>query len=247
MLCSSLCSYIIFKNFSLVIFIESFFFSKLGSNQFILINITDLFDIIWYICLKNAFFLSSLYFGYSVFYFFKPGWYEYQTFFETKLFQNFVWIWFIYLLIFYFYFLPLVLKFLTHWDINYWEDLFYIKFELSLLNYVKWLFYIKFYFIFVFHFIYILIFWVYFLLELKMSYFILKKNKKQIFYVILCCLFFLSPPDLSLQIFLLIVTIFLTEIIYFFLCFKILYINIYNYANNTTTIKKFSKIKNKKK
>nr|WCH57891.1 Sec-independent protein translocase component TatC [Hypnea nidulans] len=239
MICYGLCSYIIFRDLPLVIFIESFFFLKLGFNQFILINITDLFDLIWFICLKNAFFLSSLYFSYSVLSFFKPGWYKYQNLFQIKLCKNFFFIWISYLWIFYFYFLSSVLKFLTQWDIHYWRDLFQIKFELSLLNYVTWLLYIKFYVFFVFQFAYILLFWTYILLELKMLYLIIKNNKKQVFYMILCFLFLLSPPEISLQIFLLVITIFLLEIIYFFICFMVLNTNIQEYADYTATIKKF--------
>lgn len=46
LICCIMCIYIITQHLSLVVFLESFFFIKLGFNEVILINITDLFDLI---------------------------------------------------------------------------------------------------------------------------------------------------------------------------------------------------------
>nr|WCH57699.1 Sec-independent protein translocase component TatC [Hypnea musciformis] len=247
MVCCVFCSFVIFKNLSLVIFIESFFFTTLGFRKFILINITDLVDLLWYICFQNALFSSSLYFGYSIFQFCNPGWYHYQNFIQVLLYKNGLKLWLLVLGIFYFYFLPLILTFLTQWKIHHWTDSFYVKFELNLFHYVIWVLYLKFYFVFIFYFIVLFLFQSYILVELKILYKMLKKNKKQIFYIILCLLFLMSPPDGFFQIFLLIITILLIEMMYFFMCFIITNTNIYSYAYGTTITKKIKKKKIKKK
>nr|WCH57627.1 Sec-independent protein translocase component TatC [Hypnea wynnei] len=241
--CFLLCNYLIFKNISLVIFIESFFFFKLGFDQFILMNVTDLLDLMWYICLKNSLFFSSIYFYYSVVYFFKPCSYFYQYFYQIKLYSNFIKIGIFSLCVFYLSVLPLVLKFLTQWDLQYFKNLLHVKYELSLLYYVTWLFYIKFFFIFMCKFFSWLFVQIYFLVELKLLYTILSKFKKQIFYGILCFLYLLSPPEVVMQILLLIINMILVEAFYFYICFVMQNTNIYKYAYNTTTIKKISKKK----
>nr|WCH57675.1 Sec-independent protein translocase component TatC [Hypnea cryptica] len=247
MICCISCSFVIFKNLPLVIFIESFFFTTLGFHKFILVNITDLFDLLWYICLQNALFFSLAYFGYSIFQFCKPSWYQYQSFFQSKLYKNSLKLWFLLVSAFYFYVLPSILNFLTQWEINHWTDLFYVKFELNLFQYVLWVLYMKFYFIFIFHFIFLFLFQGYFLIELKTLYKMSKRYKKQIFYITLCLLFLVSPPDLPFQIFLLIITIFLMEIAYFLICFKIINKNICSYAYCTAIDKKTKKKKTKEK
>nr|WCH57771.1 Sec-independent protein translocase component TatC [Hypnea flava] len=218
-MCCILCSYIIIRHLSSVIFIESFFFIKLGFNQVILINITDLFDLMWYTCLNNTLFCSSVYFCYSLVYFFKPSWYSYQEFYRLYLFKNLLNIGIFSLWVFYFYLLPLVLDFLTNWDINYFGDLVYIKFKLSLFHYITWVLCIKFYFIAITQLLSWFFIQVSFLIELKNVYFILKKYKKSVFYVILCVLYLISPPDICLQFFILILNIVLVEILYFYICF----------------------------
>nr|WCH57795.1 Sec-independent protein translocase component TatC [Hypnea spinella] len=241
-MCCALCGYLISQHLSLIIFIESFFFIKLGFNQVVLINITDLFDLIWYICLKNSLFFSIVYFCHSTTCFFKPSWYFYQEFYRIKLFQNLLSVSVLALLVFYSFVLPSVLKFLTNWDINYFGDLLYIKFQLSLLHYIIWALCIKFCFIFIALFLYWFFIQFYFLVELKVFYTVLKSYKKLVFYVILCFLYFLSPPDVFLQIFILIINTILIEMFYFYICFFIQNIKIYKYANNSTTFKKIEEI-----
>nr|WCH58011.1 Sec-independent protein translocase component TatC [Hypnea brasiliensis] len=226
-LCSVFCGYIIIQHLSLVIFIESVLFIKFGFNQVILINITDLFDLIWHICLKHSLYFSSIYFYYSLIYFFKPGWYFYQYFYIFRSFKSLLNISICSLLVFYGYILPLILKFLTQWDINYLGDLLHIEFKLSLLHYIIWSLCMKFFFIFIIQFLVWIFIQFYFLMELKILYKRLKKYKNQIFYGVLCFLYLLSPPDLYLQILILILNVGLTEALYFLICFIIKNINIY--------------------
>nr|WCH57915.1 Sec-independent protein translocase component TatC [Hypnea nidifica] len=240
-MCCMLCGYIVLQHLSLIIFLESILFTQLGFNQVILLNITDLFDLIWLICLKNALFFSSIYCYYSLVYFFKPSWYQYQDFYILQLFKNLLKMGFIFLFVLYMYILPLILVFLTQWDINFLKDTFYIKFQLSLLHYITWIFYIKFCFIFMSQFSVWFFTQFYFLIELKIFYKKLKKYKNQIFYGTLCFLYMLSPPDLSLQIFILILNMSLIETLYFYICFIIKNTNFYRHAYNTTTLKKIKK------
>nr|YP_010732371.1 succinate dehydrogenase subunit 4 [Hypnea edeniana]WDY85167.1 succinate dehydrogenase subunit 4 [Hypnea edeniana] len=125
---------------------------------------------------------------------------------------------------------------------NYFGDLLYIKFKLSLLHYIIWIFCIKFCFIFMVLLLSWLYMQLYFLIELKTFYIILKKYKKLVFYGLLCFLYFLFPPDLLLQLPILILNIVLIEVFYFYICLIIQNTTSDKYANNTTTFKKIKKV-----
>nr|WCH57963.1 Sec-independent protein translocase component TatC [Calliblepharis sp.] len=236
-MCFIFCNFIIFCNLPLIFLIESYSFLKLYTSKFLLINITDLFDIIWYTCIQNSFLFSYIFFYYQLISFNKPGWYLYQHFFKDLLYKSSIFIILLFLLFYYFYYFHLILKFLTQWDIIYFKDILNIEFELSLLNYVKWLFWVKIYFGFLFYLVFLIIFKMFYLIYKKTLYIIFKFYKNQILFFIITFLFLLSPSEAYIQFLLLIISFLLVEFLFFFICFIIINSNSIH-ANNSTIIKK---------
>nr|WCH57651.1 Sec-independent protein translocase component TatC [Hypnea sp.] len=221
-LCFSFCILIIFYNITLVLLVESYSFIKLYNTKFILINITDLFDIIWLTCIQNAFLFSYIYFHYQIMVFNKSSWYIYQHIFKNALYKFINLLLLLCFLFFYLYFLPSILKFLTQWDIINFSDLLNVEFELSLLNYIKWILCIKFYFIIYIYFFFIILFKIFYFIKMKLFYINYKNYKKQIIFSIISISYLLAPPDIYLQFILFVIDLSLLEIVYFCVCFKVI-------------------------
>nr|YP_010937578.1 protein translocase subunit SecY [Grateloupia asiatica]WKW95608.1 protein translocase subunit SecY [Grateloupia asiatica] len=230
-----LCGIISIYNINWLLLILTYPFLKLFTKKFITTHVTDLFDVVW--ILTNSFsfsFILPLTF-YHLLNFFKSSWQTYQINILKTTYYHACIVLSVITILCYTIFLPTTLNFLIYWEkIEQTNSLLMIDTEFRILNFVYWA--LNFHYSFAFlTFLYLVItflFWT--LTKPTRIYFLIKLYRKQFSFCSLILLFFLSPPDVFLQFFLVLFVIIFYEIVFFFVCYKLSNSNHYAYSKSTT-------------
>nr|UAD89490.1 Sec-independent protein translocase component TatC [Gracilaria changii] len=216
----SLCVIIASLNIYYLILFEVYPFTAYKLKKFIVTNIMDLFDVIWFLIISKSFFFVFPYWIFQLYKFNSSGWYIYQLkFFRKSFFFSFC-IVFVIISFVHFYLLPFILHFLTKWEVKN-DALFDIFIEFRIINYIKWVLAFR-YIIGSLSFIVFLLslhFW--FLIKKHQVYFLVKYYRKSFIFITLCILFLVIPPDSFFQVLFLILVFAIFEIVFLFVCFKL--------------------------
>ena len=196
-------------------------FLKFSNKKYIITHTTDFINLLWLLSFSTSGFVTFPLFFYHLVQFSKASWYSYQL----KLIKKLLFIPFILscnLLIFcYTNFLPLVLHFLTQWNIDRISNFVNVEVELRLLNYLIWVLTFKYNFIFLIYFFTTLSIFAIFLITAKNIYKIIKYHRKKFSFISILIFFLLAPPDIFLQFFIIVSICLFYEIIFFNICYQV--------------------------
>ena len=219
-----LCFILFFNHINTVFLFETFpLLFILSKKRFILTQITQLFNILWFYCNFLSFLFTFPLIIYYVNLFFNSSWYHYQITLY-KLLTNLTFFIFVS-----FYFLthitiiPNVLEFLLYWEIVDEYSLLKIEAEISLFFYIIWSLRFKFVLAFVLSNLFFLLLLTFSILKTLQLYILIQKFKKILIFIVLCFLFFLIPPDFWIQLILTLISYILIEFLFLLIC-----INFYN-------------------
>nr|YP_009365205.1 SecY [Gracilaria changii]ARJ60487.1 SecY [Gracilaria changii]ART65156.1 secY [Gracilaria changii] len=222
-----LCILIASLNTYYLIFFEVYPFVIYKLKKFIVTNVTDLFDVIWFLIISKSFFFVFPYWIFQLYKFNSSSWYKYQLKFFKKSFYFSFFFGFVIISFVHFYLLPFILYFLTKWEMQN-NDLFDIFIEFRIINYIKWVVTFR-CIIGSLSFIFFLLglhFW--FLVKKHQVYFLVKYYRKSFIFITLCIFCLVIPPDSFFQVLFLTVIIF--ELVFLFVCFKLCK-KFFKYAN----------------
>nr|YP_009490433.1 SecY [Gracilaria tenuistipitata]ARU07664.1 SecY [Gracilaria tenuistipitata]AWH62562.1 SecY [Gracilaria tenuistipitata]AWH62587.1 SecY [Gracilaria tenuistipitata var. liui]AXI97764.1 Sec-independent protein translocase component TatC [Gracilaria tenuistipitata] len=213
------CMIIASLNIYYLIFFEVYPFVIFEIKKFIVTNVMDLFNIVWFLIISKSFFFIFPYWVFHIYKFCSTSWYKYQLKFLKKSFN----IAFLFSLFcsnfFYFFLLPSILYLLTKWEIQN-TNLFGIFIEFRIISYVKWVLTFRYLIGSFSFFICLILLHIWTLLTIDHIYFFIKHYRKVLLFILLCILFLLIPPDGFLQVFLIGFVFFLFEIVFLFICYK---------------------------
>nr|YP_009774172.1 Sec-independent protein translocase [Caulacanthus okamurae]QIZ74789.1 Sec-independent protein translocase [Caulacanthus okamurae] len=217
----SLCVCVVFFNIELFFLIETYSFLKLGSKQFLALNVTDFIDVIWTLSVfMSTIFIYPLFLHHACS-FFKNCWYDYQTYFVKKVVFKSYALYIISLIFCYIHVLPLVFCFLFQWEAKSLKTILSIKVELNILSYTLWVISFKHHFSYTLHVILLVIAAANVLFNFLKVYHFFKTYKKHLSFYSLVLIFLFSPPDVYLQ-FMLVLFIFLSaELVFLVMCYLI--------------------------
>nr|QJH88457.1 tatC [Pterocladia lucida] len=235
---------VILNQFDTLIFIEIIPFIDL-QQKFIVVGVTDLLELLWFLTLTlTPLFAWPLIILHLV-HFFRAGWYNYQLYFIKIIFKYVFMVYSFTIIGCHWVLLPNILSLLIQWDnvFTRYKTILHINPQFNILDYVIWMvefhYTINFWLLIFFSYVIIL----YLVKKLKANYKTMKYQRKIILFNLITVSFILSPPDLHLQLFTIIFFYIFIELIFFFLCFRlintitVLKLNTIN-ANYSTTIKK---------
>jgi len=215
---------IIFFNYIEILFLFEVYplLIILPTKRFILTQITQLFNSIWFFSLiLSSFFIYPLA-AYELKYFFNSGWYNYQI----KLCKNLFIINLIFFIISFFiisfFIIPMSIHFFLYWEILDDYSLLRIEAEISLYFYIVWLTTFKFTVTFVLLYYIKLLIIIFYVTKIKFIYFYSLKYKKIVTFTIICLLFILVPPEFIVQMLIVLLTFIFVELFFFFICIKYL-------------------------
>lgn len=234
-----LCTIIAFFNINILLLVETYPYLKFANKQFIVIHTTDLINVIWTLSTSVSFLFVFPFYFYQLFLFFKSSWYTYQIeFIKTNIIVS-VLFYITSFFVCYIYVIPMFLKFLSQWEVKYFKNTLSILFDLRIFDYINWILLMKYSICCFIYVITLFIIKVYYLVNFKKIYKLIKLYKKQVFFINLLFLFILSPSDLFLQLYLIFLNFILIEFFYFL--FFYITTNYFNQTNaySTTTFKKF--------
>nr|YP_009511913.1 Sec-independent protein translocase component TatC [Gracilariopsis mclachlanii]AXI97840.1 Sec-independent protein translocase component TatC [Gracilariopsis mclachlanii] len=218
----SFCFCLLISSFNIynILFFETYPFLKLASRKFIVTNVMDLFDVLCLLFFSKAILFSFPYAMFQLYKFSSSSWYVYQCFFFRRC-MKFAFVTSLIVLIFIqLILLPLLLQFLTLWEIR--EDsLINIFVEFRLLSYVKWVLTFRYLISSLSFFIFLLLSQIWLLMDIKRVYFLIKCYRKMFIFITLFVLFLLIPPDGFLQIFLILLICIIFEAVFLFVCYKL--------------------------
>nr|YP_010881025.1 Sec-independent protein translocase component TatC [Grateloupia cornea]WIA66143.1 Sec-independent protein translocase component TatC [Grateloupia cornea] len=220
------CGIISIYNINWLLFVLTYPLLKPFTKKFITTHVTDLFDVVWILTNSISFlFVLPLVF-YQLLNFFKSSWYTYQINTLKTIHYYACIVLSAITTSCYTIFLPTTLNFLIYWEkIEQTDSLLMINAEFRILDFVYWALNFQYSFAFLV-FSYLVIassLWI--LIKPTKVYFLIKSYRKQFSFCSLTLLFFLSPPDVFLQFFLVLFVIVLYEIVFFFVCYKISNLN----------------------
>nr|YP_010199857.1 Sec-independent protein translocase component TatC [Crassiphycus usneoides]UAD89865.1 Sec-independent protein translocase component TatC [Crassiphycus usneoides] len=225
-----LCVILASLNTYYLILFEVYPFILYELKKFIVTNIMDLFDVIWFMIISKSFFFVFPYWTFQLYKFSSSSWYKYQLkFFKKSYYFSFL-LTFFSLGFLHFSLLPLILYFLTKWEIKK-GDLFSVFVEFRIISYIKWVLTFRYFVGSLIFVIFLLTLHLWFLIKINRIYFLIKYYRKSFIFGILCILFLVTPPDSFLQVFFLILIFLIFETVFLFVCYKLCNIKILKYAN----------------
>lgn len=214
------CLIICFWYVQIWLLIETYPFLQFSNKKFIATQTTDLIDAVWIITFSTSFLFVYPFFVYQIILFSKNSWYEYQMYFIIKLFCYSSILYVISLLFCYYYLLPILLGFLSQWEIKQTESILNIEIEFRILNYVQWILTFRYVFSFLFYIVTFFICFFSFLLNSMIKYNLLKFHRKIFIFLNTLFFFLITPSDFYLQLFVILYSFIFYEIIFLFLCYK---------------------------
>lgn len=222
-LCLILCLILSLHNIFLLILFKTSFFLSYFSKEFILTQLTDFFEIIWFIIPDFLFsFLFSL-FLYHLYDFFIPSYYYFQKKLVKKLFL----LLFLSINLIYYHYhlitLPILFDFFINWNIlnPKLNNLLLVTLKIHLFSYLKWVSVFHFILTNCFSFFILIIYKFWLLVPINVIYSLLKLQKKKIIYFIIFCFYLVTSFDVYLLFFLTLIILFTYEIFFFFVCFNL--------------------------
>nr|YP_010395073.1 Sec-independent protein translocase component TatC [Polyopes affinis]UQJ72514.1 Sec-independent protein translocase component TatC [Polyopes affinis] len=214
------CLVIGFWHVQIWLLIETYPFLQFSNKKFIATQTTDLIDAVWIITFSTSFLFVYPFFVYQIVLFSKNSWYEYQIHFIIKLFFYSLMLYIISLLFCYYFFLPILLDFLSQWEIKQTKSILNIEIEFRILNYVQWTLTFRYVFCFIFYIITFFTCFFSFLLNSTVKYNLLKSYRKLFIFFNILFIFLIIPSDFYLQFFVISYSFIFYELIFFFLCYK---------------------------
>ena len=200
--------------------IETYPFLQLSNKKFISTQTTDLIDAVWILTFSTSFLFVYPFFVYQIISFSKNSWYEYQIYFTTNLFCYSLVLYVISLLFLYYYFLPILLDFLSQWEIKQTTSILNIEIEFRILNYIQWILTFRYVFSFLFYVVTLFVCFFSFLLNSIIKYNLLKFHRKLFIFLNTLFFFLIIPSDFYLQFLVIFSSFTLYEIVFLFLCYK---------------------------
>nr|YP_009511787.1 Sec-independent protein translocase component TatC [Gracilaria caudata]AXI97664.1 Sec-independent protein translocase component TatC [Gracilaria caudata] len=225
-----LCIIVASLNTYYLILFEVYPFVTYELKKFIVTNIMDLFDMIWYLVISQSFFFVFPYWIFQLYKFSSSSWYLYQLKFFKKSFYFSFSLTFLSLSLIHFGLLPFILYFLTKWEVKN-DDLFSIFVEFRVISYINWVLTFRYFLGSLIFLIFLVILHLWFLMKINYIYFLIKHYRKSFIFGILCILFLVTPPDGFLQGFFLILIFLIFETVFLFVCYKLCSIRFLKYAN----------------
>nr|YP_010921940.1 Sec-independent protein translocase component TatC [Grateloupia turuturu]YP_010986438.1 SecY-independent protein translocase component TatC [Pachymeniopsis lanceolata]WIM51246.1 Sec-independent protein translocase component TatC [Grateloupia turuturu]WOL37406.1 SecY-independent protein translocase component TatC [Pachymeniopsis lanceolata] len=217
-----LCGIISIYNVNWLFLVLTYPFLKLFNKKFIITQVTDLFNVTWILTNSISFlFILPLTF-WQLLNFFKPSWYTYQIDILKVAFQYAFIVLGAAAVLCYATFLPSILNFLIYWEkIEQNSSILTIDTEFRILNFICWVlnFQYSFAFLILLYLVVISLLWI--LMKFIKVYFLIKLYRKQLSFFSLVLLFFLLPPDIFLQFFLIFFINIFYEAVFFFVCYKV--------------------------
>ena len=216
------CWIIFFNNIEILFLFEVFpFVSILSNKRFILVQVTQLINTIWFFCifLCSVWIMPLIY--YNIQYFFISSWYNYQL----KVYYIFSWYFiFIFFCLFFFNHFIVVLnllKFFFYCEIIDEYSLLKIEAEISLISYITWICMFKFITSFFVSIIFVVMHFVFCAIDIIYLYTPILIYKQILSFIIICICFFFIPPDFFLQLFLTVLIFISIEFSFFLACVKL--------------------------
>ena len=216
----TICLIIAFQNIELLLLVETYPFLELSHKKFIVTQTTDLINSIWLLVFSNSFFVVFPMFFYQIIGFSKTGWYCYQLDFSIKILIFPLVICYVSVFFCYFKIFPVILNFLTHWNLDQIKVFLSLEIEFRILNYLHWILLLRYCFSFLTYIFVMLIIQINYLVFSQNIYAIIKYHRKKICFSTILVLFILAPPDIFLQFFIIFITFVIYEFIFFILCYK---------------------------
>ena len=228
-----LCWVIFLNHIEVLLLFETLpFLLNFNEKRFIITQLTQLLTIIWFF---NSWISCILIFPLVMHhfkYFFLASWYKYQS----LLFQNLLKVFFLsfiltYLLI-HFLLLPNIFSFFLQWENLDKRSLLKIEAEVTLISYINWVFSFKYLIsFFISNFSFLVTLLSYFIEIFQFYLFILSHKKLLIFLVFFFFIVFL-PPDLTLELLLIIFIYKSMELLFFYVCLKLYICNKFKIFKN---------------
>nr|WDA66145.1 preprotein translocase subunit SecY [Lithothamnion corallioides] len=215
-----ICLVILFLNIEILFLFEIYPFMNITNNRFISTRLTDFVDVVWTL----SAFMSTLFvlplFVYHINSFFYNSWYTYQINFFKKLIRISIISFLITYFIIHNNLLSSIFTFFLYWEITEESSLLRIEAETTILSYMNWILFFKslFSFLFSLGLFNLLILLNFIKIKYIHKYFKLYKN---IFiYLFIFLSFLITPPDLFLQLFIILFNLILFNLILFILCIQ---------------------------
>nr|YP_004062237.1 SecY [Plocamiocolax pulvinata]ADR03253.1 SecY [Plocamiocolax pulvinata] len=228
-----ICISVSFLYFESILLLEIYPVIKGLFGNFIIIHITEVFDIIYLSILSMSCFCIMPLFIYQFYCFFNIGWYFYQIQFVKK--NLFIYNSFIIILLFFYYYsiLPNTLFFFTQWSFFKKISFFLnIEIDFNVFLYITWVLKLRYNFIVLLLGILLLSVHLGLFYPVWLFYILIKFYRKQLFFLSVTIIYFIIPPDIFLQIILILFLIIIYEVIFFLICYKFVNFNDNNYAYN---------------
>lgn len=223
-----LCWIIFFNHIEILFLFETYpLLHVLTTKRFILTQVTQLFNTIWFFSSTiSTIFIYPLYI-YIFQYFLTSSWYYYQIkLYKTLTVKNLVLFSIVHFLI-QFFLLPNILNFFLYWEISDEYSLLRVEAEISLYFYILWLATFKFALVTILIMLTKILTLSLYVASINLIYFYLLKFKKLFLFSIVLCLCLLIPPDLLTQILLTFLIYIFVELFFFYICIKYLIKNAY--------------------
>lgn len=192
-------------------------------KRFIVTQLTQLFNTIWFICTILGFTFTFPLFVYHIGLFFGSGWYIYQIRLYKLVLNSFYQIFLITYLFNHLFLIPCIIKFFLYWEILDEYSLLRIEAEISISFYIEWIFIFKFLISFLLSTTILFIITLLYFLRIKYLYSIVLSQKNFFVFIGLFILMFLTPPDFLVQLLLIVISFGFFELFLFFTCIKLLF------------------------
>jgi len=226
------CWLVCFNNIETIFLFEVYpLLSILPKKRFILTQITQLFNIIWYFSIIIAAIISYPLAVFKLKSFLTSGYYAYQIkLYNNFIIKNLVMASFIYILI-HFHLIPNLISFFLYWEISNDYSLLRIEAEISLYFYLLWSTSFKFILTFTFIVLNKMLTIFTYIFNVSHFYIYFLKLKKVFIFNLVCLFFLLTPPELVIQILIICCTYVIIESFFFCVCMKYLIKNAYIKTN----------------
>lgn len=228
-LVSYLLCWIVFFNYIEILFLFEVYplLYVLSTKRFILTQVTQLFNSIWFFSLVMSTIFTYPLLTYQFKYFLSSSWYSYQIRLYSNLTKKNEFLFVIIYLSIHFFLIPNILIFFLYWEVSDEYSLLRIEAEISFYYYLLWLTTFKLTLIIILIILIKIFMLIFYIIDVNLSYFYLLKFKKIFIFSIICFLFLLTPPEFISQIFITFCVSLFVELFFFHTCIKYLIKNAY--------------------
>nr|YP_009541960.1 preprotein translocase subunit SecY [Synarthrophyton chejuense]AYR06630.1 preprotein translocase subunit SecY [Synarthrophyton chejuense] len=227
----SLCFFMLFIHIDVIFLFEVYPFISLLTRRFIVTQITDFVDVIWYLLSFFSFLFTYPLTLYHFNSFLFNSWKKYQIIFFTKLSNNFFFFFFFFYLLNHVFLLFNILIFFLQWEYSNDISLLRIESEITILSYITWVLLFKTSFSMFISWFFFKTLLIYFFIDLFNLYNFIKLYKSMLIFIFIFFIFILTPPDFFLQLFSSFFIFIFFDFWFFFLCIKFYKLNTTNDAN----------------